>query len=584
MFFVWTYVAHGYRFPVGPDAPVYLWWTRLAGLDGLSAVGGRPGVPALALAVGGALHLPPAAVIAGLECALGVGVGMGAVALVRSGPGDASRAAWILAGVLTGTFAVHLATGYLANLVFGVLFLGAAAALARGTARGAAAAAALLGAGGFAHPQFYLLGLVVLCVTALLSWRADERREVAHVAGAAAGAGVLLGIGLLAILPGPSMPNVDTSRDAFLRRAGLNDILVSAYRKRFLQHWARYVQWASIPLAIGGLRDATGFVGRFLRAWGIVTIAGVALALSTGVVPPDRFDAFGYLVPILAAFGLVRLWRWLAERRRALAWGIAGSLLLAMVLGAAFTWGRQKPFLTPREAERVTDAGRYIAATPSGTPLVFFVETGDPSITFFATQAANAIRASVPPDRIRDVYVVVRRGGQGNDAAAIERNELARRYRAEAAAAVRRIGGRALTLDIGPFDRPDFGQGPAPHSVGEGVIIYGDLPEPVAYPGDPLLPSSPGRIVLASVALLALFAVVGYGWARTALGSGIVSTALAPAFGAAAIVILVIAADAAGLSLSGSIVPTVASAVAGGSGYLSLLLQRRTLPDPAPEV
>ncbi|MGH7359687.1 MAG: hypothetical protein ACREJR_12815, partial [Candidatus Rokuibacteriota bacterium] len=52
---LWPFVAHGLRFPLGPDAPVYLWWTRLAGEEGLSAVGARPGAPALALVVEGAL-------------------------------------------------------------------------------------------------------------------------------------------------------------------------------------------------------------------------------------------------------------------------------------------------------------------------------------------------------------------------------------------------------------------------------------------------------------------------------------------------------------------------------------------------
>ncbi|MFM8945008.1 MAG: TldD/PmbA family protein, partial [Actinomycetota bacterium] len=42
---------HGWHTPVGPDAPVYLWWARIAGVEGLSAVGERVGEPALALAL-----------------------------------------------------------------------------------------------------------------------------------------------------------------------------------------------------------------------------------------------------------------------------------------------------------------------------------------------------------------------------------------------------------------------------------------------------------------------------------------------------------------------------------------------------
>ena len=43
---LWLFVAHGLRFPVGPDAPVYIWWMRAAGHDGLSLIGHRPGTPA----------------------------------------------------------------------------------------------------------------------------------------------------------------------------------------------------------------------------------------------------------------------------------------------------------------------------------------------------------------------------------------------------------------------------------------------------------------------------------------------------------------------------------------------------------
>ncbi|MDQ4108165.1 MAG: hypothetical protein M3138_05070, partial [Actinomycetota bacterium] len=48
---LWPYVVDGYRFGVGPDVPVYLWWTRVGASEGLSMVGSRPGAPALAAAL-----------------------------------------------------------------------------------------------------------------------------------------------------------------------------------------------------------------------------------------------------------------------------------------------------------------------------------------------------------------------------------------------------------------------------------------------------------------------------------------------------------------------------------------------------
>ena len=40
--FLGPFAARGAGFPVGPDAPVYLWWSRLAGAEGLSAIAHRP--------------------------------------------------------------------------------------------------------------------------------------------------------------------------------------------------------------------------------------------------------------------------------------------------------------------------------------------------------------------------------------------------------------------------------------------------------------------------------------------------------------------------------------------------------------
>ncbi|MGH2589201.1 MAG: hypothetical protein ACRDGW_00215, partial [Actinomycetota bacterium] len=166
-------MAHGERFPLGPDAPVYLWWARLAGEEGLSAVGHRPGVPALSLILQGVLGRSVVEVTAALEVALGVSVGLAASALVRS---RTSRTGWLLAGLLAGTFAVHLAAGYLANLLTAAAFLTAAAALATGTRRGAWVAAGLLAAGGMAHPLFFLLGGAILLLAGALAWR-DDRAE-----------------------------------------------------------------------------------------------------------------------------------------------------------------------------------------------------------------------------------------------------------------------------------------------------------------------------------------------------------------------------------------------------------------------
>ena len=46
---VWPTFVHHYPFGVGPDMPVYLWWSRVGLAQGISVVGERPGTVLLLL-------------------------------------------------------------------------------------------------------------------------------------------------------------------------------------------------------------------------------------------------------------------------------------------------------------------------------------------------------------------------------------------------------------------------------------------------------------------------------------------------------------------------------------------------------
>jgi hypothetical protein len=573
LWFLLPYVLGGFRFPLGPDAPVYLWWMRLAGHDGLSAVGHRPGVPALALSISGTLRLSEVQTIAALECVLGTCVGLASAVLVRAS--RAGRAAWALAGLLAGTFGVHLAAGYIANLAFAAAFLAAAAVLARGDRRGAVAAAALLAAGGLAHPLFFLLGAGILLLSAAFAWRPD-RAEAMRVGGAVLGGGALLGVGLLALLAGPGPLDVDTSKDGFLRRAGLTAELRSAYVDRLRHRWTRYVQWASLPLAVVGLRQAGGFVGRFLRAWGVVLVAGVVVSLATALAPADRFITFGFVVPILAALGLVRLWGWLA-RRRWLAVLITGTLSIAMLAGAWIAWGRQEPFMSELEVARATAANGSVALTGSGTALVFLVNDADPSLAFLATRAANVIRATVPPDRIRDVVILVPPAPEATDPV---RDALS----VVTAGDVTAAGEPSVTVLLAPFDRVDLASASDAQRVARGVFMdpaYRGADQPVR----PLDPSSPAGIAWGTVLTFALLVLAGYGWARAATPDAFDAGVLAPVFGMGAITIAAIILERVGVPLSGARGPVAVSLLAGGGGYVMwLILERRARTRPAPQI
>ena len=402
MFVVFLYpeFAYGRSFAVGPDFPVYVWWTRVGATLGISLVGERPGIPALLATFSGTFRLPLTAAVSGLQYACAVSVSVLVVALVR-GSVVGGRVTWMLAGGLAGIFAAHLANGYISNLAFTLAFLAAASALATREARGAMAAALLLGAGGLLHPQFFFLGAVILVVVAVWSrirdadrgWSSDAGRIVLALAGGTAVAGA----GLLWTTVGPARLGVATSKDALFRHIGLGRTLTRLYRNRLGKNIRRYALYVLLPLAAMGIPVARGFTRRFLVTWAALTLLAVPVGMQTGWFPPDRVITFSFALPVLAALGAVALWHLLAHLTRPwLAWTVVVVLVGVLVSATMWSWNRQNAYVKPQELIDSTLAGRIGATQPAGTPLVFIVNNPDSKLGFQTTQVANIARAAVP--------------------------------------------------------------------------------------------------------------------------------------------------------------------------------------------
>jgi hypothetical protein len=572
--FLWPYVVDGYRFGVGPDVPVYLWWTRVGAGEGLSQLGSRPGAPALAAALAGTLSLNAAAVTAGLASALGVAVGAAAAALVRAGGGRAGGT-WWLAGLLAGIFSVHLVAGYLANLVFAVPFLAAGACLA-GRRRSWWAATLLLAGGGLAHPAFLVHGTLILAGAAGMAWRAGARDEARDVALSATAGVLVAGAGVLATLAGPGPIAAETSKDGYLRRAGLDASLVDAYRDRFRLRAARYVQWVSVPLAIPGAAAADGFLRRFLSSWLVLVAVGIPLGYVTGWFPPDRLVTFGFAVPLASALGLV----WLRRRLGSRPWlGRGAVVVLAgwMIAGALLAWGRQEPFISVEEGERTSKAMEYAATnTELGDPIVLLVDDRDDTATFLAARAANIALAAAPPRRARDVHVFVGTAidffeGRPTERPNPEYSALSRLTLAEIPE-----GSEPIVLVVDPFYRGRDAQvHPRLNRVAAGILAS----EPSS--STPVLVEQPERrswgpsgrfgMVLGTAGILALLGALGLGYAATAFHDSVTAVAAAPAFGTAGLTLVAVALDAAGLRLQTLGVALAASALTGLGGVALLL-------------
>jgi hypothetical protein len=330
-----------------------------------------------------------------------------------------------------------------------------------------------------------------------------------------------------------------------------------------------------VPLAAAGLGRIGGFVGRFLGAWALVTVGGVGLGLATGWWPADRFVTFGFVVPILAALGLVRLLERL-RTRRIVALVAAGALTLAMLAGAFIAWNRQEPFLSVDEVATATIANGFSRQLDVGVPLAFLVNDADETVSFLAARAGNVIRAAVPPGRIRDVVIVV------PPAAAAAADDEERRALEQLSAADLRdaettSGRPAAVFVLTPFDPVDRPEGANVYAPGQ--------KRPTPPPADPLEPASPAAIAVSAVLAVLFLSVVGYGWARVAAGDAVSAAAIAPAAGAAALVLIAVAIDRLGVRIGDAGGAGLVSALAGAGGYVVWgVLERRARPRSAPQV
>jgi hypothetical protein len=501
----------------------------------------------------------------------------------------------LLGGALAGVFAVHLAAGYLANLLFATTFLAAIAALATRTRRGVVAAVLLLAGGGLAHPLFFLLGIAILAAAGVWMWFGHEpgdRTDAANLAIAAAGSATLLGAGLLWVSAGPPRIAADTSKDAFLRRVGFDGLLRDGYLERFRRTIWRFVPWLVLPLAVAGTAWVRGLTRRVLVAWAIVTVAGVPLGALTGWFPPSRLLTFAFALPMLAAVGVIRVARAIADSAipgaRAVAW-IAGLAAVAILVGASLlTWREAITYATPQELRAAATAGVLAEDLPAGTPLVFVVDDAQGAAVFRATNAANVVRATVPRDRAGDVIVFV---GSVEDLLADRPTPAPgplETLLSEDSLASIPPGPRAVFVL-----RPFVASMPADGTDGLTRIsrdVAAVLPDhagddtSVGSRADAVGPSSPTAIAGMTLGVLALLSIVGFGWARWALGEPVTACALAPAFGAAATILVAIVTERLGLAIEAPLGAFVAIGLAAAGGYALLLLQGAGVPQATPQI
>jgi hypothetical protein len=576
-FYVSMYPIKGYRVAVGSDTPVYVFWSRYAGTAGLGALGiGRPATIGTMATLSRLIAQPGSPVAASLAPVMAVAIAFALGGFVDLALGR-DRLRFTLAVALSGTFLSLLVGGYLSTLAFGTAFVGmlasAAGGLGRTDRRTVVGAAMLLAAAGLAHPVFLVLAGVVIG-GGLLALAPSARVEVARGASlSATGAGRVLaaavggvavtaaGVGATAFAStdGPRLA-VDTSRDAVLRRTGLGGAFTETYRRKLLHDFPWYRAVVTIVAPLTALpagrvrRDGAPFFWGTLIAWAAVTVVAV-LALLVGIrVPGQRLAIFCLAIPSLAAVGLRRIGRPLLA---------VGAVVFVLV--AWLGWWSQRPVVTPEVITQASVAGRALAVTPAGTPLVLVGDIRAQKPGFLVVRFASYLRGAVPAARVPDVHVFVGSiedflAGRPTLTGNREHDLLARSYWAEIEPI---LDQDPVVVVLESFDRATYEAAldvSGSTRIGPGVVAlpgYAGVPDTgtetaatLREPGEG--PMSPWTPVWLSPLLLVVIIALGWPWALLTMRESEVLTrlALSPAFGIAALGLASVAIDALGIRLS----------------------------------
>ncbi|CAN5172559.1 hypothetical protein BH20ACT24_BH20ACT24_01750 [soil metagenome] len=624
LFFLVLYPIGTFRLALGSDTPVYIWWARYAGAEGLGVLGaaGRPGIVGLMATLSRASGLPVAAVAEAIGAVLAATLGLAAGALVETALGR-DRVRFTLAALLSAAFLSVLVAGYFSTLAFGALFLAALALLAltlraRGGWREVVAVALLLGAAGLAHPLFVPLALGVMAgglVALAPAWRRDRAlglkwtgRGATRVAAAALGGLAVTVVGLPLVGVSAAV-TLDTSRDAVLRRLGLGHLVTESFQRKLRNDfpWWRAVSVVGLALAPfaptgwGGRgaprrKDGDGPASRessqdsgrlfwgLMLAWVALTVISV-LALLAGVpAPGQRLAAFCLPLPLLASIGLRRLRTKLGPSRARTATVLMLSGAMIFMAVAWVTWADQYALVRPAAVAQSRIAGAALAAQPPGTPLVFIAEPRFEKPGLQAVRYTNYVRDAVPASRVPDVHIFLGtvadfRAGRPTHLGRLEHDRLS----ADSWAKVRPLLDRSpLVVVMNAFDSvgyraalslPEVQGDPGRHRIGRGVVAVpgytgrtvgeaaaGQFPARLKEPGAG--PLSPWMPLWVGPALVLLLGLLGAPWAFVLLPPTVplARIALSPAFGVAALSLTSVVADAMGLRLSEGGGPVAASA------------------------
>ncbi len=306
-----------------------------------------------------------------------------------------------------------------------------------------------------------------------------------------------------------------------------------------------------------------------LVAWSEVIFLGYVAQRTLGrPVPTHRLLAFDLGLPILGIIGVLWAARWVGRRGgREWRWRPVAAAGAALAVGASAylsieTWFSFRPVIVPAQVRQAASAAAYLDRTrvSPDRPVVFVIEPTGGDEWSFAWVFAQTVRGMMQPERLEHVYLFV-----GDP-----RDYLARRAASSGSGSTASLSQfyfarMARTYDEHPVAlvlssaNPGFGEWVGRHEASvaaPGVAVVRGPP-----PGGPerQAPAPVGAVGsmelvgLAGAAVVVLV-VAGSGWTGVLLGHGVgprERAALAPAVGAAVLVLGGAVLNRVGIPLSG---------------------------------
>jgi hypothetical protein len=597
-----TYVAQHSMVPLGADTTTYIWRARVVGSMGLAALTGsspfpfrsnganpdRVGLLVLSSIFDSTVGVGAWRLMWVLPAVAAIVVAAGAWAFARAQREPAWAApVYAMLAATSASFAVT-ARGYFDNLLATgmLLALAAVALLAADRRPGVWAGILLLTGASVTHWVFalYLAAVLVgfaatLAPESIALRRRDKTDWLATPSGrvgAMAIGSAALGGGILLAIPGSQPLEGGTHRSFALTLSRQ----LPVHRLPILLP-AAGVGAALLSLGREKMPRVRGLLLQLV--WLLPVGAGAVWYALGGDVPMQRLLGFAFPLALLAAAGLVALCR--AALRLPRPWPLVAFPVAVAIAITGMTWSarnaadgleRSQPMMEPRTYAVLRTAANYLEQVRADAPVIVVVDGAEGTPSLGMLQAFRRIRAVVPGPLVSRTVVYL---GDPEELLAGRKTLRPTQPTFDGVATTYWVrigpyrGPDSIVLVLRPFNRA-FGRILHRHpewEIGPGVLLARG-PSPTAQVPVGGLPSRPRirDLVGATTMLVLLLLACGLGWSVSLLRVGWVErVALAPALGAASLIIAGLVIARSGFSMRGA--PMVMAAIAAAAGGWAVL-------------